>query len=134
MDIPNFVNIITSYNMPFGKGKRYLLVRASHEHGGGGWTIASTQQYRSGGLIQAFTQGNPLNAYTYTPWTYANLTGSPIRTGVSTTDLDPNSTLRFFNSGTNAPYVSAPVLRWARRLCTTRTSANRGSARRTFRS
>jgi hypothetical protein len=111
MDFPNFVNILTSYNMPFGKGKRYLS--SSNQAMNmvvGGWTIASTQQYRSGGLIQAYTQGNPLNAYTYTPVTYANLTGVPIRTGVNVTDLDPNSTARFFNSGANAPYVSAPQL------------------------
>jgi hypothetical protein len=57
------------------------------------------------------TPGNPLGAGAlFAPFTKANATGSAIRTGVSSTDLDPNNaSSRWFNSGANAPYVTAPA-------------------------
>ncbi len=110
MDIPNFVNIITSYNLPFGKGKKFfsgagramnLIV--------GGWTISSTQQYRSGGLLQVKSSTNQLNAI-FSPIQKANATGKAIRSGISSGDLDPdNTSIRWFNSGANAPFVNAPA-------------------------
>ena len=76
----------------------------------GGWTIAGTGQYRSGGLIQVVTPGNPLGSWIFSPLTKANLTGLPIRTGVSSTDLDPNNPdVRWFNSGNNSPFAVAPA-------------------------
>jgi len=111
MDIPHFVNIITSYQLPFGKGKRYfssasraldLLV--------GGWNIASTQQYRSGGLVQIKSATNQLASTTFAPLQKANATGYAIKTGVSSGDLDPdNPNIRWFNYGASAPYVNAPA-------------------------
>ena len=110
-DYPHYVNILTSYNLPVGKGKRFLsgsgrLVDAL----AGGWVLSATNQYRSGGLIQIVTPGNPLGSTIFSPLTKANYTGNPIRTGVASTSLDPNNpNVRWFNSGTSAPFAVAPA-------------------------
>jgi len=111
MDIPHFVNVIASYQLPFGKGKRYfssagraldLLV--------GGWNIASTQQYRSGGLIQVLSATNQLDATIFSPVQKATPTGYAIRSGVSAGDLDPdNASIRWFNYGPSAPFANTPA-------------------------
>jgi hypothetical protein len=68
-------------------------------------------QYRSSGLVQVQTPGNPLGAgELFSRITYANATGNPIRTGTSRVDLDPNNPSSFwFNTGANAPFVVAPA-------------------------
>jgi len=108
MDIPNFVNIIASYQLPFGKGKKYL---SSAGRGMdllvGGWNIASTQQYRSGGLIQVVSATNQLSSTLFSPLQKATATGYAIKTGVSASDLDPdNPNIRWFNSGASSPYTN----------------------------
>ncbi len=110
MDFPHVVNLLLAYNMPFGKGKRYFnSANAFTNFLISGWTVSAAQQYRSGGLIQIITQGNPLGSTIFSPLTKANSTGAPIRTGVSSTDLDPNNpNIRWFNSGANAPFAPAP--------------------------
>jgi hypothetical protein len=71
--------------------------------------ISDVHQYRSGGLIQVQTPGNPLGpGVLFSRVTNANITGKEIRTGVSRTDLDPNQDIRWFNSGANAPFAVAP--------------------------
>ncbi len=111
MDIPNFVNILASYQLPFGRGKRYfssagrfmdLLV--------GGWTISTASQYRSGGLIQIASATNQLANTIFSPVQKATPTGYPIRSGVSSRDLDPdNPNIRWFNYGAQAPFVNTPA-------------------------
>ncbi|MEN6534984.1 MAG: TonB-dependent receptor [Bryobacteraceae bacterium] len=106
MDIPHFVNIIASYQLPFGKGKKFfsgagramdLLV--------GGWTVSSTQQYRSGGLIQIISSTNQLEKTIFSPVQKATPTGYGIRTGVAASSLDPDDPTSFwFNHGTEVPY------------------------------
>lgn len=99
-DIPHVMNILSTFDLPFGKGRKYLnsnnkVVRSL----AGGWTVASAQVYRKGTLFQLVTPGNPLgNGVLFAPLTKANLTGTAIRTGVDRTTLDPNvpSSL-FFN-------------------------------------
>jgi hypothetical protein len=111
-DLPRVLNVINTYRLPFGKGKKFLnspnrLMNAM----AGGWVISDIHQYRSGGLIQVQTPGDPLGAgQLFSRITYANVTGQPIRTGISRTDLDPNnpSTL-WFNNGANAPFAVAPA-------------------------
>lgn len=108
MDLPNFVNIVASYQLPVGKGQRFfnsagraldLLV--------GGWTISSTQQYRSGGLVQIVSATNQLASTIFAPIQKATPTGNAIRSGVSSGDLDPdNPNVRWFNYGANAPYTN----------------------------
>jgi len=109
-DLPRVLNIINSYTLPFGKGRKYLNSNRAVNAIAGGWTISSVHQYRSGGLIQVQTPGNPLGpGVIFSRVTNANITGSPIRTGVSRTDLDPNQDIRWFNSGANAPFAVAPA-------------------------
>ena len=112
MDLPHVFNMLNSYSLPFGKGRKYfnsagmvtnLLV--------GGWTISSAHQYRTSSLIQVLTPGNPLGSgEIFSRLTKANITGNPIRTGVSRTDLDPNNPdVRWFNFGANSPFTAAPA-------------------------
>jgi len=111
MDIPHFVNIMSTFDLPFGKGKRFL-------HNGNrladalvsGWTISGIQQYRSGTLIRLSTPGNPLgNGVLFTQITKANIGSVPLKTNIARTDLDPNDpNSRWFNPGAYtaaAPYT-----------------------------
>jgi hypothetical protein len=108
MDIPNFVNILVSYQLPFGKGKRfYSSAGRAMDLIIGGWNIASTQQYRSGGLIQVASATNQLSSTIFSPVQKATATGYAIKSGVSSGDLDPdNPNIRWFNYGANAPYTN----------------------------
>ncbi len=101
-DIPHVFNLLLSYDLPIGKGKKFLNSSNAFSNAAfGGWTIASTAQWRGGNLIQAVTPGNPLgNGVLFAPVTKANRTGTEIRTGVDYSTLDPNEpSSRFFNAG-----------------------------------
>ncbi|MCS7025991.1 MAG: TonB-dependent receptor [Bryobacteraceae bacterium] len=109
-DIPHVLNILSTFDLPFGKGRKFL--NTNNPLGSrlfSGWTVATAQVYRKGTLIQAVTPGNPLgNGVLFAPLTKANRTpGVPIRTGVDRKTLDPNNpNSRFFN--VNA-YTPAPL-------------------------
>jgi hypothetical protein len=108
-DIPHVFNILATYDLPFGKGKKFLNFNNTFANTlTGGWTMAMTGVYRKGTLFQAVTPGNPLgNGVLFAGLTQANRTGTPIRTGVDRTTLDPNdASSRFFNAGA---YTSAPL-------------------------
>jgi hypothetical protein len=100
-DQPHVFNLLWTYDLPFGKGKRYMgsantLVNAVV----GGWTISGAQRYYSGNLIQLVTPGNPLANTLFSTATKANLGSAPISTGVNRRDLDPNNpNVRWFNTG-----------------------------------
>ena len=91
-DIPHALNIIYTWDLPFGRhGGRLMRLVA------GGWTIAGLQQYRSGTLLQP-TVPNTLAAYLFNPVLRTNLTSTPILTGVDRTTLDPdNPNIRWFD-------------------------------------
>ncbi len=110
-DQTHVLNILNSYDLPFGRGKRFfssagralnLLV--------GGWTIAAAQRYYNGALIQVSAPANTLGSgVLFSRRTKANITGHPIRTGVDRTSLDPNNPeIRWFNSGANSPFAAPP--------------------------
>ena len=111
MDIPHFVNILVSYQLPFGKGKRYFSSTGRAMNLViGGWNVSSTQQYRSGTLIQVVSATNQLASTTFAPLQKAVGTGNAIRSGVSSRDLDPdNPNVRWFNYGSSAPYTNTPA-------------------------
>ncbi|HYM11661.1 MAG TPA: hypothetical protein VEU62_13070, partial [Bryobacterales bacterium] len=111
MDLPHVVNLLVSYDLPVGKGRRYLgSAGRALNLVAGGWTLSGLGQYRSGGLIQIITPGNPLSGPIFAPLTKANSTGLPIRTGISATDLDPNNpNARWFNYAANSPFATAPA-------------------------
>jgi hypothetical protein len=101
MDIPHVFNLLVSYDLPFGKGKKFLgnantLTNALV----GGWTIASADVYRKGTLIWLTTPGNPLgNGVLFSAVTKANVGTGSIRTGIDRTSLDPNNpSTRWFNA------------------------------------
>lgn len=98
---PHVVNILNSYELPFGKGKKFL--------GGSGyatnlfignWTISSLQQYRSGALILVQAPSNTLGTgVLFTQFKKANVGTGPIQTGIDRTTLDPNNpATRWFNA------------------------------------
>jgi hypothetical protein len=105
-DIPHVLNILTTYDLPFGRGKKWAANANSFTNAlVGGWTIAGAQNYRKGGLIQLITPGNPLGpGVLFAPQTKANFGSGPIRTGIDRTTLDPNDpSTRWFNPTAFAP-------------------------------
>lgn len=112
MDLPHVLNILTTYQLPFGKGKKYMAnANWLTNLAVGGWTISAAQQYRSMPPLQILTPGNPNGSgVLFTPITKANYTGAAIRTGQGATDMDPNNpNSRWFNYGANAPFAAAPA-------------------------
>ena len=111
MDVPHYVNVVTSYQLPFGKGRKFMGSSGRlMDLAVGGWVVSGTQVYRSGGLIQVVSATNQLATTIFAPIQKAIFTGSPIRSGVGAGDLDPDSsTNRWFNYGSNAPYMNAPA-------------------------
>ncbi len=100
-DLTHVFNFLSSYVLPFGKGKRFmntdnfaanLLV--------GDWTISTLQQYRSGGLILVQAPANTLGTgVLFTQFKKANLGTGAIQTGIDRTTLDPNNpSTRWFNA------------------------------------
>jgi hypothetical protein len=107
-DQTHVLNILTAYDLPVGKGKKYLngygkIVNAAIS----GWSVAGTQKYYSGALIRLSSPTNTLNTEIFSQLTKANLTGLPVSTGVSRADLDPNNpNIRWFNYGANSPFTA----------------------------
>ncbi len=105
-DQPHVLNILNSFDLPFGRGKRFLNTNNRFLNLlVGDWTIASAQRYYSGNLIQVAAPNTLGNGVLFTRFTKANITGNPIRTGVDRGSLDPdNPNVRWFNSGANSPF------------------------------
>jgi len=100
-DQTHVLNLLWSYDMPFGRGKHFL---GSVNHFAnafiGGWTLSGIQRYYSGNLLQLTTPGNPLGSTLFSTTTKAMRNMAPIQTGIASTDLDPNNpNTRWFNSG-----------------------------------
>jgi hypothetical protein len=109
MDLPHVFNMLNSYALPFGRGKKFLGSSGRvMDLIVGGWVISSAHQYRSSGLIQVQSASGTLgNGVLFSRLTKANVTGKPIRTGISRTELDPNNpNVRWFNYGADSPFVS----------------------------
>jgi hypothetical protein len=91
-DLPNVFNFLSSYSLPFGKGKKFFssssrLVDAVI----GGWTIADTHQYRSGALFALNCTNTLGNGVLFTDARMCNSNGGQLRTGQGRTSLDPNN-------------------------------------------
>lgn len=104
-DQPHVLNVVWTYDLPFGAGKKYLSGSNTIVKGlVGGWVISGAQRYYSGNLIQVVTPGNPLAAQIGSTATKAVRNNVDIRTGASYGDLDPNNaTVRWFNAGAFSP-------------------------------
>lgn len=90
-DQPHVLNILYSWNMPFGKGKKWLGSRnQAVDWLVGGWTLSGIQQYRSSGLIQVVVPNTLGNGVIFSRYKKANIGTGPIRTDVDVNSLDPN--------------------------------------------
>lgn len=91
MDQPHVFNLLYSWNLPFGRGKKWLS-------GGsqvvdwvvGGWSLSGIQQYRSHNLIQVVAPNTIGNGVIFSRYKKPNIGTGPIRTGLGRGDLDPN--------------------------------------------
>jgi hypothetical protein len=99
-DQPHVLNIIYSWNLPFGRGKKWLSSTNQFvDWMVGGWTISGIQQYRSSGLIQVVAPNTLGNGVIFSRYKKANVGTFPIRTGADITSLDPNNpNIRWFNA------------------------------------
>lgn len=91
-DLPNVFNFLSTYDLPFGTGKRLLsssnrLVNALV----GNWTIADTHQYRSGALFSITCPNTLGGGVLFTDARMCNANPGPIQTGQGRTSLDPNN-------------------------------------------
>ncbi len=104
-DQPHVLNFVWAYDMPLGRGRRFLSSSNTIVNGlVKGWTVSGAQRYYSGNLIQLVTPGNPLGATIFSTATKANTTGQPIRTSAGFGDLDLNNPgVRWLNPGAFAP-------------------------------
>lgn len=98
-DLPHTVNMLNSFDLPFGQGRRFLNRSGVVDHVLGGWTVAAAQRYYTSGLFPT-TVSNTLGNALYTGLKRADLTGQSIRTSVGRGDLDPVlADVRYFNAG-----------------------------------
>lgn len=107
-DQTHVLNLLTAYDLPFGKGRKFLpgSGRALNSVVSG-WTVSATQRYYSGALIRLVSPTNTLGSEIFSQLTKANLTGNPIRSTTPRTALNPNDpTARWFDYGSNAPFVA----------------------------
>jgi hypothetical protein len=98
-DQPHMVNILNSFDLPFGRGKKFFgSSNRAVDAIIGGWTLGVINRYASGGPLD-IAAPNTLNVGTlFTQFKKANLNSSvPIRTGIDRTTLDPiNPSVRWF--------------------------------------
>ncbi len=93
-DLPHVFNALLSYDLPIGKGKKYLKSdKFVSNLVFGGWNISGIARYQSGPLIEVQAPANTLG--TGVLFTCSG----PIRTGIDRTTLDPNNpSTRWFNA------------------------------------
>ncbi len=99
-DLPHVFNLLLSYELPFGRGKKFMssdkfLPNLLLGH----WTVSSVQQYRSGGLLQLSAPNTLGTGVLFTQFKKAKVGTGAIRTGIDRSTLDPNNpSTRFFNA------------------------------------
>jgi hypothetical protein len=91
-DLPNVFNFFSTYDLPFGTGKRFFsgssrLVNAFV----GNWTLSDTHQYRSGALIPITCANTLGSGVLFTDARLCNANGGDIRTNQDRTSLNPNN-------------------------------------------
>ncbi len=88
-DVPHTFNMLWSYDLPFGRGQRFLssnnpvLRRVV-----GGWTMSWVGQYRKGNVITVSSPNTLDSGVLFTKFKKANTTGQAFSTGLSG-DYDP---------------------------------------------
>jgi len=91
-DIPHVLNVLWAYDLPFGRGKKFLNSSNGFVRGiVGGWTLAGAHQWRSGTLIRPAVN-NALAGLIFNGELRPNVVAGVTRqTNVSRGDLDPNN-------------------------------------------
>ncbi|MEZ5364102.1 MAG: carboxypeptidase regulatory-like domain-containing protein [Bryobacterales bacterium] len=98
-DLPHTLNILNSYDLPFGKGRKYMNRGGVVNAVAGGWTVAAAQRYYTSGLSPT-TVSNSLSTTLFNGLKRANVTGQTIRTSYGRGDLDPaDASAVYFNAG-----------------------------------
>lgn len=100
-DLPNVFNLLNTYDLPFGTGKRFLNSSKRWVNAiVGNWTIADTHQYRSGALFGLNCPNTLGNGVLFTDARMCNANPVAVRTGQNRTSLDPNNPASiYFNAG-----------------------------------
>ncbi len=94
-DYPWIMNVVATYDLPFGKGKKFLNSNKYMDRVIGGWTVSFVGAYSSGALILLNAQ-----TFTYPQWGFAYgrkrvsiIPGKAIQSGIDRQDLDPRKGL-----------------------------------------
>lgn len=98
-DQPHMVNILNSFDLPFGRGKKFFgSSNRAVDAVIGGWTLGVINRYASGGPLDIAAPNTLNNGTLFTLYKKANLNSAvPIRTGIDRTSLDPNNpSIRWF--------------------------------------
>lgn len=100
-DIPHAFNFLNSFDLPFGKGRKFINTNnAFVDLLVGGWSVATIQRYVNSGPIDIVAPNTIGNGVLFSRYKKANTTGAPVRTALSRGDLDPNNPgALFFNPG-----------------------------------
>jgi len=100
-DQPNVFNVLNSYELPFGRGKRFLSSANWFVNGVlGNWTISDSHQYRSGNLISLACPNALGTGVLFTDARMCDANNAPILSGADRTSLNPNNPGSvYFNAG-----------------------------------
>jgi hypothetical protein len=91
-DYPNVFNFVSTYDLPFGQGKRFLSSSSRLLNMVvGNWTLADTHQYRSGALIALTCPDSLGSGVLFTDARMCNANGGAVLSGQSRTSLNPNN-------------------------------------------
>ncbi|MCC6859102.1 MAG: TonB-dependent receptor [Bryobacterales bacterium] len=106
-DQTHVLNILNSFNLPFGRGKKFMSSAGRFKNLlVGGWTVAAAQRYYNGALIQVSAPNTLGSGVIFSRFKKAAVTGQAIRTGIDRGALDPNDpNTRWFNYGANSPFA-----------------------------
>jgi hypothetical protein len=91
-DVPRRLTIAYSYELPFGKGKRFLNQGRVLNALVGGWNIAGLQTYASGTPISVVPDGS------FNPGTFTSSTRANVVAGVDPKGTSLNGDFNFFSS------------------------------------
>lgn len=101
-DQPHVFNFLNSFDLPFGKGRKWLSNNKALDLVVGGWNVGGIQRYSTPSPIR-IASNNTLAPYLFTRGRRANYTNAPLRANGNRADLDPgNPNVRWFTPCTAA--------------------------------
>lgn len=91
--LPHVFNLLLAYDLPFGKGKKFM--NSSNFLSNllfGGWNVSGIARYQSGPLLLVQAPANTIGTgVLFTYFKKANVGTGPIQTGIDRGTLDPNN-------------------------------------------